>query len=145
MSGYKGFSVLALPLSATGDISESEKILWSKRRGTPYIPSPVLYDGMLYFSQSNQAILTCVDSRTGDTLMDRTRLNGISNIYASPVGAEGSIYITGRNGTTLVLQRSKDLKVLAKNQLDERIDSSPALAGTQLFLRGSKFLYCIKE
>ena len=145
MSGYEGFSVLALPLSATGDISKSAKIVWSKRRGTPYIPSPVLYDGMLYFNQSKQAILTCVDSRTGDTLMDRTRLNGISNIYASPVGADGRIYITGRNGTTLVLQRSKNLKVLATNKLDERIDSSPALAGNQLFLCGSKFLYCITE
>jgi outer membrane protein assembly factor BamB len=145
MSGYQGYSVLALPLSATGDISKSDKIVWSKRRGTPYVASPVLYDGMLYFNQSNQAILTCLDSRTGETIMDRTRLNGISNIYASPVGADGRIYITGRNGTTLVLQRSKDLTVLAKNTLDDRVDASAALAGDQLFLRGNNFLYCIAE
>ncbi len=145
MSGYQGFSVLALPLSATGDISNTDNIAWSKRQGTPYVPSPLLYDGMLYFNQSNQAILTCLDSQTGDTIIDRTRLPGISQIYASPVGAQGRVYVTGRNGTTLVLERSKELKVMATNTLDDQIDSSAALAGNQLFLRGSQFVYCIEE
>ncbi len=143
MSGYQGYAVLALPLSATSDISDSDAILWSKSRGTPYIPSPLLYDGMLYFSQSNQAILSCLDSKTGDTIIERTRLPDTSNIYASPVGADGRVYITGRNGTTLVLKRSEELKVLATNRLDDRIDASAALAGDQLFLRGSRFVYCI--
>jgi outer membrane protein assembly factor BamB len=145
MSGYQGYSVLALPLSATSDISDSDAILWSKNRGTPYIPSPLLYDGMLYFSQSNQAILSCLDAKTGNEIIERTRLSDISNVYASPVGADGRVYITGRNGTTLVLERSEELKVLAKNELDDRIDSSAALAGDQLFLRGSRFVYCIAE
>ncbi len=145
MSGYKGFSLLALPLSATGDITNSKKIIWSKRAGTPYIASPLLYDGMLYFNKSIQSVLTCLDSKTGDTIIDSTRLTGISNIYASPVGADGRIYITGQNGTTLVLKRSRELKVLARNKLNDRINASPALAGNQLFLRGRKFLYCIAE
>ena len=145
MSGYQGYAVLALPLSATGDISGSKDIVWSRRRGTPYVPSPLLYDGMLYFNQSNQAILSCLDSKTGDAIVERTRLPGLSGIYASPVGADGRVYISGRRGTTLVLERSKVLKVLATNKLDDPIDASPALAGDQLFLRGSKFLYCIAE
>ncbi len=145
MSGYQGNALYALPLSATGDISDSDEIVWTKRQGTPYIPSPLLYGDMLYFNQSNHAILTCLNAKTGDTMLDRTRLSGISRIYASPVGANQRIYITGRNGTTLVLQRSKDLQVLATNKLDDPIDASPALAGNQLFLRGGKFLYCIAE
>jgi outer membrane protein assembly factor BamB len=145
MSGYEGYALLALPLSTTGDISGSDKILWSTHRATPYIPSPLLYDGMLYFFQSNQAILSCLESKTGDTIIDRTRLSEVSNIYASPVGADGRVYITGRNGTTLVFERSKDLKLIAANHLDERIDASPALAGNQMFLRGNRFLYCIEE
>lgn len=110
-----------------------------------HVPSPLLYDGMLYFNQSNNAILSCVDSKSGDTILERTRLSGLSNIYASPVGAEGRVYITGRNGTTLVLKRSSELEVLATNKLDDTIDASPALAGDQLFLRGGKFLYCIQQ
>ncbi len=145
MSGYQGYSLLALPLSAKGDISKTESIAWSKNRGTPYVPSPVEYDGMLYFTQSNRNILTCLASQTGDVIIDRTRLPGLSNIYASPVGADGRVYFTGRSGTTLVLKRSKKLEVLATNKLDERFDSSPSLAGNQLFLRGRKFLYCIAE
>ena len=85
MSGYKGYSLLALPLTERGDISQSDKIVWSRDRGTPYVPSPLLYDGRLYFTQSNNAILSCLDSKTGDTILERTRLSGLSNVYASPV------------------------------------------------------------
>lgn len=145
MSGYEGFSVLALPLSATGDISASDAILWSQDSGTPYVPSPVLYDGLLYFNQSNQGILTCLDARTGDTVIARKRLGDIRNMYASPVGAAGRVYITGRNGTTLVLQRGVEFKVLATNKINDRVDASLALAGDELFVRGHKFLYCIAE
>jgi len=109
------------------------------------VPSPVLYDGMLYFNQSNQAILSCLDSKTGGTIIERTRLSGISNMYASPVGGDGRVYFIGRNGTALVLNRLEELEVIATNKLDDRIDSSPALVGNQLFLRGNKFLYCIAD
>jgi outer membrane protein assembly factor BamB len=128
---------MAIPLTETGDISESETILWQRDRGTPYIPSPLLYDGLLYYNQSNQSILTCVDSKTGETVFGPERIGQLSNIYASPVGASGRVYITGRDGTTLVIQRSRTLTELATNRLDDRFDASPALAGKQLFLRGA--------
>ena len=144
MSGYKGYAAMAIPLTETGDISESETILWQRDRGTPYIPSPLLYDGLLYYNQSNQSILTCVDSKTGETVFGPERIGQLSNIYASPVGASGRVYITGRDGTTLVIQRSRTLTELATNRLDDRFDASPALAGKQLFLRGAKHLYCLE-
>jgi arylsulfatase A len=145
MSGYEGYSLLALPLSARGDISKSDKIVWSIDKGTPYVPSPVLYDGMLYFTQSNQAILTAVDSQTGVTRLKRSRIPGLSNIYSSPVGADGRVYFTGRNGATVVLKRSSKLQVLATNKLDDEFNASPAIAGRQLFLRGRKSLYCLEN
>jgi len=86
MSGYQGYEALAIPLTATGDISGSEQIRWSKDTGTPYVPSAVLYDGLLYF---NQAILRCVDSISGQLDSGPQRVTGISNIYASPVAANG--------------------------------------------------------
>ena len=145
MTGYKGYSLMAIPLNAKGDITGSDKILWTKRRGTPYVPSPILYDGLLYFTQSNQALLSCVNAKSGKTYIDRTRLKGLTNIYASPVGADGRIYLNDRSGVTLVLKRSRELKVIAKNELGEQIVSSSTLAGNQLFIRGSRFLYCISE
>jgi outer membrane protein assembly factor BamB len=144
MSGYQGYAALALPFTETGDITGSEKILWKRDRGTPYIPSPLLYDGLLFYNQSNQSILTCVNSKTGETVFGPERIGQVSNLYASPVGASGRVYITGRDGTTLVIQRSSTFNEIATNRLDDRFDASPALAGSQLFLRGAKSLYCIE-
>ncbi|TWT53674.1 outer membrane biogenesis protein BamB [Rubripirellula amarantea] len=144
MSGYEGYSAMAIPLTQTGDLSGSEKILWKKNKGTPYVPSPLLYDGLLYYSQSNQSILTCLDSKSGEVVFGPERVGQLSNIYASPVGASDRVYITGRNGVTVVLNRSLKFELIQTNQLDERFDASPAIAGNQLFLRGAEYLYCIE-
>lgn len=145
MSGYQGHAAVAIPLSATGDLTGSAKIAWSADRGTPYVPSPVLYDGLLYFNQSNQAILRCLNAGTGETVFGPQRLTPLSSLYASPVGADGRLYFVGRNGRTLVLQRSSSYERLALNTLDDRFDASPAVVGRQLFLRGARFLYCLEE
>jgi outer membrane protein assembly factor BamB len=136
---------MAIPLTETGDISNSEKIRWSMNKGTPYVPSAVLYDGLLYFNQSNQAILRCVDSNSGELVFGPQRVNGISNIYASPVAASDRIYFVGRGGTTVVLNHSRSYEPIATNELNERFDASPAIAGDELFLRGANHLYCISE
>lgn len=141
MTGYQGFSLLSVPLSGKGDVSGNT--LWKKNRGTPYVPSPVLYDGLLYFTQSNQAILSCVDSKTGKILIERTRLPGLANVYPSLVGAGNHVYVVGRYGKTAVLKRTGKFDLVATNTLDDRFDASPAVAGDQLFLRGHRFLYCI--
>jgi outer membrane protein assembly factor BamB len=105
----------------------------------------VLADGRLYFTQTNVNILTCVDAQSGSVLIDRERLPGVANFYASPVAAAGRIYFTDRDGTTLVLKQSDRVEVLATNTLGEPVDASPALAGRQLFLRGEKHVWCIEE
>ena len=144
MSGYRGNALYALPLDAEGDISRTDKILWTKDRGTPYVPSPLLYDGLLYFTQSNDAIVTCVNAKTGEEVIGRSRLPNLRRLYASPLGAAGRVYFVDRDGVTLVVERGDELNVLATNRLDEGIDASPAAVGGQLFLRGEKHLYCIE-
>jgi outer membrane protein assembly factor BamB len=145
MSGYRGSALLAMPLNAEGDITDSDRIVWKKDRGTPYVPSPLLYDGLLYFTQSNDAILTCLRAESGETVIDRTRLPGLRSIYSSPLGAAERVYLVGRDGVTLVVERGGEFKVLATNRLDEGIDASPAAVGKQLLLRGRKHLYCIES
>ncbi len=145
MSGYRGSALFALPLDASGDLTDTPGIKWAKSRGTPYVPSPLLYDRWLVFTQSNNAIVSYLDAASGDAILDRTRMPGIDRLYASPVGAAERIYFAGRDGTTLTIERGREFKVLATNQLDDRIDASPALAGTQLFLRGKSHLYCISQ
>lgn len=145
MSGYRGSAAYAIPLSARGDITGTDQVRWSMDRGTPYVPSPLLHKGLLYFNQSNNAILTCVEAATGDVVIDRTRIDGLSNMYASPVGVEDRVYFVGRDGRATVLKHGAPYTVIAENKLDDAIDASPAIVGRQLFLRGAKHLYCLAE
>ncbi len=112
-------------------------------RGAPYVPSPLLYGDLLYFTKSNSAILSCCRGKTGQLLIDEQRLPGIRSLYASPVGAAGRVYFVGREGTTVVVKHQEKLEILATNHLDDPIDASPAIAGREMFLRGKTHLYCI--
>lgn len=144
MSGYKGSSALAMPLTAQGDITDGDQVAWRYERDTPYVPSPLLYGDLLFFNKSNSAVLTCLDAKTGKPLLEAVRLPGLNNIYASPVGAADRVYFCGRDGSTLVLKRAATLEVLATNKLDDPLDASPAISGKQLFLRGRRNLYCLE-
>jgi outer membrane protein assembly factor BamB len=145
MSGYRGSALYALPFDQKGDLTDTDKIAWKLDRGMPYIPSPLLYDNRLYFTQSNEGILSCVDASTGKALIERTRLQGISTIYGSPVGAAGRVYFTSRRGVTTVIKHADELQVISSNELPEEFDASPAVVGKEIYLRGKKFLYCIAE
>jgi len=83
--------------------------------------------------------------KTGKPVFERERLSGLADLYASPAEAAGRIYITDRDGTTLVLKAGDKLDVLATNRLGDPIDASPVIVGKQLFLRGEKYLYCIED
>ena len=143
MSGFRGSIATAIPLDSMGDVTG--KTLWKLDRGTPYVPSPLLVGGRLYFTQGNVNILSCVDAKSGHVLIDRERLEGVQNFYASPVAAAGRIYFTDRDGTTVVIKQADKLEVLATNKLGEPVNASPALAGKQMFLRGEKHVWCIEE
>lgn len=144
VSGYRGSAGFAIPLDSRGDVTNTAKVLWKLDRGTPYVPSPLLTGDRLWFTQANNAILTVIDIKTGKVLIDKERLPGLGDFYASPVAAAGRVYLVDRTGTTLVLKQSDKLEVLATNRLNDPIDASPALVGKQLFLRGEKNLYCIQ-
>ncbi|MDA8042450.1 MAG: PQQ-like beta-propeller repeat protein, partial [Pirellulales bacterium] len=145
MSGYEGHSVMALKLDSKGDVSGSSAVVWSGDKGTPYIPSPLLFDDQLYFTQSNKGILTCLNATTGEAIIERTRLPDIQNIYASPVGANGHVYFAGRSGAIVVLKHTNELNVVATNKLDDEFNASPVPVGDCLYLRGRRYLYCIGE
>lgn len=143
MTGYRRSAAYAIPLDAMGDITGTDRIRWHHSRNTPYVPSPLLYGQRLYFTKVNQAMLSCLDARTGKPLMEGVRLPKLRELYASPLGAADRIYFVGRNGTTVVIKNQSQLEVLAVNRLDDPIDASPAAAGRELFLRSKKRLYCI--
>lgn len=145
-SSYDKRAVLAIRLDgAKGDITETDRVLWRRKRGTPYVPSPLLYGNSLYFLRHYQGILSRVDTTTGEDQGGPFRLGGLRDIYASPVAAADRIYITDRVGTTLVISHDDNPSVLAQNRLDDSFSASVALVGSEIFLRGEKYLYCITE
>ena len=109
------------------------------------MPSPLLYQGSLYFFNHYQNVLTRLNAKTGEDNPGAMRLSGIGNIYASPVAANGRVYITDLDGATLVMSADAEPKLLSLNRLNDSFAASPALAGNELYLRGAKHLYCIAE
>jgi outer membrane protein assembly factor BamB len=144
MSGFRGNAAYAVKLAeAKGDISGTPAILWKYDRDTPYVPSPLLYGDELYFLKGNTGILTVFNARTGEKHYGEQRLEGVPNVYASPVGAGGRVYIAGREGAVAVIERGATFKLLALNKLEDGFDASPIVVGNELYLRGKKTLYCI--
>jgi outer membrane protein assembly factor BamB len=144
MSGFRGNALRAVQLSAArGVLVEPPGLAWSHDRDTPYVPSPLLYRDSLYFMKTNSGILTCLDARSGAPHYTE-RLDAVPNVYASPVAADGRVYVVGREGTTVVLAAGPKPQVLATNRLDDGFDASPALVDGELYLRGAKHLYRIE-
>ena len=146
MSGFRGSELRAVQLAkAMGDISGSEAIVWEHGRDTPYVPSPLLYGNILYFLKSNDGIISAFDTKTGKAYYGPKRLQGVSGVYASIVGAGDRVYIAGRNGTVNVVQHGPEFTIIAENTLDDSFNASPAVVGSELYLRGGQYLYCIAE
>ncbi|MBN2182845.1 MAG: PQQ-binding-like beta-propeller repeat protein [Sedimentisphaerales bacterium] len=145
LSGFRGSALKAIELGRTGDLSGSDAISWEVDRDTPYVPSPLLYDGKIYFLSVNNPVLSCYEAETGKPNFIAQRLEGVEGFYASPVGAAGRIYLASQNGVTLVISDADTYQVLATNKLEDRFDASPAIVGDEIFLKGKQYFYCIKQ
>jgi outer membrane protein assembly factor BamB len=145
MSGFRGNSLKAIRYAdAKGEITGTPAIAWTLDRDTPYVPSPVLYEGVLYFLKSNNGLLSAYEAKTGKPLYQAQRLEAVPNVFASPVAASGRIYILGQQGTAVVLKPGGAApEVIATNTLDDRFDASPALVDMEIYLRGYRSLYSI--
>ena len=145
MSGFRGNSLKAIRLAdAKGDITGTPSIVWTLDRDTPYVPSPVLYDDVLYVLKGNTGVLSVFDATSGKPHYQLQRFpDAVQNVFASPVGAAGRVYFPSRDGATLVITHGPAFEILATNHLDDGFDASPALVDGEMYLRGYRFLYCI--
>ncbi len=142
-SSRRGAAVHAYYLNRQGDISS--EAAWKIDRLAPDCPSLLLSDNRLYFLSKNSGIVSCANAEDGTMFFEGQRLNGISGVYSSPVAADGKVFITGRDGQTVVLQDAMEYKVLAQNDVGERVDATLALVDDQIFIRGERHLFCIQQ
>jgi len=131
--------LLAFKIGGHGDISSSN-LLWQFRNG-PDVPTP-LVDGKYFYSINDRGIAWCLNSKTGEQIYGGQRMKP-GTYSASPVLAEGRIYITNEDGLTTVLKAGPQFEILAENSMNDYCLNTIAISEGQIFLRTAQTLYCI--
>ena len=130
---------------AKGNITGTSSVLWTFEKLYPYVPSPFVMGGLLYFTKDRVGFLTCLDAATGNVQYSNTRLQGIRHIFASPSGVKDRVYFVGQNGVTVVVRHGREFEVLSTNTLEDEFDASPVIVGDEIYLRGDRYLYRISR
>jgi outer membrane protein assembly factor BamB len=142
-SAKKG-PVLALSPDNRGNITNSNAgHLWSKTSGTPDVPSPLVHDGLVYLCDEG-GLVSCFDAASGEEHYTKKRVHAHRH-RASPVYADGKIYVTARDGFITVLKAGKEFEVLASNDMEEDISASPVISNGTLYIRSFDALYAIRS
>lgn len=136
--GYRSGPYMAIKTGGKGDIKDTH-INWHVDTGAPYVSSLIHYEGLIYMA-NGLGIVTCVDAETGERIWQE-RLGGVYS--ATPVAADGKIYLFGENGGALVLKAGRTPEVLARNKLTGHFIASPAIADGKLFVRSDTDLIAI--
>lgn len=140
-TGWSQGQVLALKPGGQGDVTASH-VAWRITKSVPKKPSPLLVDELLYLMNDN-GVASCVVAKTGEVLWTE-RIGG--NFSASPLFANGRIYLCGEDGKTTVIAAGRDFKKLAENLLDKSgFMASPAVTDRALILRTRSHLYRVEE
>jgi outer membrane protein assembly factor BamB len=137
----KGGPVVGLKPTARGKVMPgSRHEQWRMKRNTPDVPSPLVHGGLVYLCREF-GVLICLDARTGKEYYSK-RIHGAS-YRASPVYADGKIYLTARDGTFTVVKAGRKFEQLAVNRLPDDFTASPVVSGGRIYLRGFKTLYAV--
>jgi outer membrane protein assembly factor BamB len=140
--------IFAIRPGARGDISLKEgqqsnpHIAWSKMRGGPYMPTPLLY-GRHFYTCSNSGVLACYEAATGKEVYKQRISRGGDSYTASPVAADGRIYFASEQGQVRVVKAGAEFKLLAVNKVGDYVMATPAISNGSLFVRSQHFLLAL--
>jgi outer membrane protein assembly factor BamB len=140
--------IFAIRAGAQGEITledgqtENDSVAWSKQRRGSYMPTPIIYDGHL-FVLANQGILDCYNLATGEEMFRERIPHAGGGFSASPVAADGKLYLPGEDGDIFVVRASDTFEVLATNPIGELVMATPALSDGKLFVRAERHLFAI--
>lgn len=144
MSGFRDPNLLAIRLGGEGDLTGTDRIVWTNTRANSYTPSPVLHEGIIYFITDN-GFISAFDAKQGNAHYHQIRLPKPYQFKASPVAADGKLYLSTENGDVVVLEMGPEYKVLATNTMPDQIFiATPAIADGKIYLRSQSTLYCIE-
>jgi len=131
--------LLAIKLGGQGD-QTATAIRWRYQKPVPQVPSTVLYKGVLYMV-NDSGILLSFDPATGNVIKQGRLHGAIDKYFASPVAADGKVFLVGQGGQVSVLKAAGDWQVLAVNELDDEVFATPAIADGRVYIRTRSALY----
>ena len=141
-SGRAG-PTLAIRPGGRGDVTRSH-LAWSSPRGSPFVPSPVLYGDHLYMVNDMASIVTCLDAVSGRSVWQgRLGVAQREGFSASPVALDGKIFFTNDEGQTFVLRAGPAFELLHVNQIGEPMLASPALVDGRWYMRTDRSLVAV--
>jgi outer membrane protein assembly factor BamB len=142
--------IYAIRAGATGDISlkdgktSNEFVAWSFQQGGAYMPTPLIYGEYLYIN-NNMGTLICRNAKTGERIYQE-RIGGKGGSYsASPVAADGKLYLTSEDGEVFVVKAGPKYELLSANPMGEPLMATPAISDGMIFVRGQHNLFAIAE
>lgn len=137
----RGARLTGIRLGGSGDVSDSHR-LWTRENIGTFVPSPSLMDGKVFIVRDGGDIL-CADAQTGETQWQDRFPKHRAKFYASPTIAGKRLYVPREDGVVMVADISDGFKLLAENDMGERLIASPVPIGNRLLIRGEEHLYCI--
>jgi outer membrane protein assembly factor BamB len=133
--------ILAIRMGGSGDMT-AKSVKWRYHRGIPQLPSPLIYENVLYMVNDNGGILTMLDPGSGELLKQGRLPGGSDTFYASPVAGDGKVYIASEKGQVFVLPPGPTIEPIAVNDMGDGIYATPALVDGRIYLRTLHTLYC---
>jgi outer membrane protein assembly factor BamB len=142
-AGSQAKRAMAIKLGGAGDLAESPAVAWRYRKGTAYVPSPILLGQYLYL-MTDAGIVTCLDALTGSLVYEGGRPPVGATFTASLVGYGDRLLATSEDGDTFVIKAGPSHEILRTNSIGEPVYASLALAGGTIYIRGEKHLFAIR-
>ena len=134
-----GHGITAVRLTGSGDLTSSN-VVWRVKKAYPSIPAPLIYHGVMYLMKEG-GIVSTLDPTNGQVLKQGRTPAALEDYYASPVAADGKIFLVSASGKVTVLKADPQWEILATNDLDEEVWATPAIAGSNLYIRTRNALY----
>jgi hypothetical protein len=146
--GYPaGRPMYAFRPGAVGDISlqpgqeTNEFIAWRSSKGSPYTPTPIIY-GDLFYTCADNGVFSAYNAKTGE-LVYQERIP--SSFSASPIAADGKLYLASQDGDVYVVKAGPKFELLATNPMNEPLMATPAISGNNLIIRSEHYIYSVQE
>ena len=140
--------IFAIRPGAAGDITLSagrtsnRHVLWSKTGRGSYMPTPLIYDGIVYVL-ANQGLLDAYDLVTGEEMYRQRIPHEGSGFSASPVAANGRIYLSSEDGDIVIVRAGRTFEILGRQMMGEPLMATPAIVADAMYVRGEKHLFAI--